>query len=165
VTRRIPIPTAIEALLGGERLAEPLGPINGWTWGNGTTTTRTYDTDGKVTQISGAGLKTYSYNDAFRISGITDTSTGASNWTYGYDLIDRLTSGVGGTTTRGWTFDATGNRLSETGSAPTTYTVSATNNRIVSTAGSLARTYGYDPVGNVLTYAAATLTSDRKRRS
>src|SRR5947209_4889301 len=30
---------------------EPLGPVNGWTWGNGTTTTRTYDADGKVTQI------------------------------------------------------------------------------------------------------------------
>ncbi len=36
---------------------EPLGPVNGWTWGNGATTTRTYDTDGKITQISSAGVK------------------------------------------------------------------------------------------------------------
>ena len=137
---------------------EPLGPVNGWTWGNGTTTARTYDTDGKVTQISSAGVKTYAYDNAFRISGITDTSAGASNWTYGYDLLDRITSGTSPSTSRGWTYDANGNRLTETGSAPSTYTVSATGNRISSITGALARTYGYDAAGNTTSYSGITTT-------
>src|SRR6202045_2993412 len=44
---------------------EPLGPVNGWTWGNGTITTRAYDTDGKISQIISAGTKVYTYDDAF----------------------------------------------------------------------------------------------------
>jgi YD repeat-containing protein len=31
---------------------EPLGPVSGWTWGNNTTTTRTFDADGKITRSS-----------------------------------------------------------------------------------------------------------------
>src|SRR6185437_3116301 len=44
---------------------EPLGPVNGWTWGNSTAASRTYDTDGKLSGIGSAGTKTYSYDDAF----------------------------------------------------------------------------------------------------
>jgi YD repeat-containing protein len=83
---------------------EPLGPVNGWTWGNGTSTTRTYDTDGKITQIVSAGTKIYSYDDAFRIIGISDTSPGASGWTYSYDALDRITTGSNASVTRGWSY-------------------------------------------------------------
>jgi hypothetical protein len=38
-----------------------------------------YDTDGKISQIVSAGTKTYGYDNAFRITGITDTSPGAAN--------------------------------------------------------------------------------------
>jgi RHS repeat-associated protein len=137
---------------------EPLGPVNGWTWGNGTSLTRTYDTDGVILQISAAGVKTLTYDDALRITGLSGTSTGASNWTYGYDLLDRITSGVGGSTTRGWTYDANGNRKSETGSAASTYTISGTKNRISSITGALPRTYTYDAAGHVLTYSTLTAT-------
>jgi YD repeat-containing protein len=65
---------------------EPMGPVNGWTWGNGTTTARTYDLDGKVSQIISNGTKAYTYDNAFRITGITDTASGASNWTYNYGV-------------------------------------------------------------------------------
>jgi YD repeat-containing protein len=100
---------------------EPLGPVNGWTWGNATTTSRTYTGDGAISQISSNGSKTFTYDNALRITGISDTSTGSSSWTYGYDSLDRLTSGADGTITRGWTYDANGNRLPETGSSPSTY--------------------------------------------
>jgi YD repeat-containing protein len=33
----------------------------------------------------------YSYNNAFRITGITDTDNAALSQTYGYDALDRLT--------------------------------------------------------------------------
>ena len=120
---------------------EPLGPVDGWTWGNGTTTTRNFDTDGKISQIVSAGTKTYSYDDAFRITGIADTATGASAWTYGYDALDRLTSGASVAVVRGWTYDANGNRLTESGSSPSTYSISSTSNRITGITGTLARTY------------------------
>ena len=143
---------------------EPLGPVNGWAWGNGTTTTRAYDTDGKITQIVSAGTKAYTYDNAFRITGLTDSSTGASSWTYGYDALDRLTSGASTSVTRGWTYDANGNRLTETGSAPSTYTVSPISNRIASITGSLARTYGYDAAGNTTSYGSAAASYNNAGR-
>jgi len=135
---------------------EPLGPVSGWTWGNSTTTTRSFDTDGKISQIVSAGTKTYSYDDAFRITGLTDTSPGAANWTYGYDNLDRLTSGTSPTVARGWTYDADGNRLTETGTASSTYSVSPTSNRIAGITGALARTYAYDAAGNTTGYSTVT---------
>jgi RHS repeat-associated protein len=143
---------------------EPLGPINGWTWGNGTTTTRTFDTDGKIAQIASAGTKVFAYDNAFRITGITDTSPGASNWSYGYDSLDRITSGSDSSVMRGWTYDANGNRQSETGSAASTYAVSPTSNEITSITGALARTYGYDAAGNTTSYATVTTTYNHAGR-
>ena len=32
-------------------LYDPFGPVRGWTWGNSTLAVRTYDADGKITQI------------------------------------------------------------------------------------------------------------------
>jgi RHS repeat-associated protein len=143
---------------------EPFGAVNGWTWGNGTVTTRAYDADEKVSQISSAGVKGYSYDDAFRITGITDTSTGSSNWTYGYDALDRLTSGINGTLTRGWTYDADSNRATETGTSPSTYHISASNNRLTSISGTLNRSYTYDLAGNTLTYGTFTHTYNNRGR-
>src|SRR5262249_53445941 len=138
---------------------EPLGPVNGWTWGNSTTASRTYDTDGKVSQVVDAGTKTLSYDNAFRITGITDTSTAAANWTYGYDLLDRITSGSASSgTTRGWTYDANGNRLTEYGTSASTYSIASTSNRISGITGTLARTYAYDAAGNTLSYSSVSAT-------
>jgi len=143
---------------------EPLGPVTGWTWGNGTTTMRTYDTDGKISQIVSAGTKTYGYDDAFRITGISDTSTGSANWTYGYDALDRITSGTSASVIRGWSYDANGNRLTETGTAASTYSISSTNNRITGITGALARSYGYDAAGNTTSYATVAATYNNAGR-
>jgi RHS repeat-associated protein len=144
---------------------DPFGPVKGWTWGNGTLMSRTYDQDGKLTQLDSAGLKTQGYDDAFRITSITDALVGANNWTYNYDSLDRLTGATKAVgTVRGWTYDANNNRLTETGSAPSSYTISATNNRVTSTTGALARTYGYDSAGNTLSYATVTSTYNNRGR-
>ena len=143
---------------------EPLGPVNGWTWGNGTTTTRTYDLDGKIGQLVSNGTKAYTYDNAFRITGITDTSSGASNWTYGYDALDRITSGSSSSISRGWTYDANGNRLTETGSSPSTYSIAPASNQITAIAGTLARTYGYDAAGHITSYSSMTATYNNAGR-
>ena len=67
-------------------------------------------------------------------------------------------------TTQAWTYDANGNRLTEAGTFAANYTVSPTSNRISSTTGTPARTYGYDAAGNALTYGTVTLAyNDRGR--
>jgi RHS repeat-associated protein len=143
---------------------EPFGPVSGWTWGNSTTASRSYDLDGKVAGVSSAGTKAFTYDDAFRVTGITDTATGSANWTYGYDAVDRLSSAVSGAATHGWSYDANGNRLAETGTAASSYTVSSTSNRLNGTTGVLNRAYSYDAVGNVLSDGAATTTYDPRGR-
>jgi YD repeat-containing protein len=134
------------------------GPTRGWTWGNSTLAIREYDTDGKITDIDSAGLKTYSYDDAFRITGITDATNSSLSQAYGYDLLDRLTSATGTSLNQGWTYDANGNRLTQTGSAASTYTVSSTSNRLSSVSGALSRAYGYDTAGNTTSDGTATFT-------
>lgn len=143
---------------------DPFGPLTGWSWGNGSAMTRVYDTDGKVSQFNSAGLKTYGYDNAFRITGITDTVTGANSYTYGYDSRDRLTSASKTGTTYGWTYDANGNRLTQTGTSATTFTISSTSNRISSSTGALARTYSYDSAGNTTGYTFATPAYNNRGR-
>src|SRR4029077_16354825 len=141
---------------------DTFGPLTSWTWGNGTTTTRTLDFDGNVTQIASSGTKAYAYDDAFRITGIQDYSNSANSYTYGYDALDRLTSAVKTGTTRGWTYDANGNRLTQTGTGAATYTINSANNRVSSISGGLTRTYTYDNAGSVLTYSTVTATYNNR---
>jgi RHS repeat-associated protein len=140
-------------------LYDPFGPARQWTWGNGAITVRTYDTDGKITQTDSGGFKTYGYDNAFRITTITDTVTPANSWsTLAYDNLDRLTSADKTGTTIGYTFDANGNRLTQTGTTAATYTVAGTNNRLSSVSGGLTRSYTYNTAGSALTTGATIHT-------
>jgi RHS repeat-associated protein len=146
---------------------DPFGPITSWIWGNGTAANRGFDTDGKITQVdnaNGASLKTYAYDDAFRITGISDAANSALSWTYGYDSLDRLNAASQSGISQGWTYDANGNRLTQTGTTPSTYTHSGTSNRVSTVAGSLSRTYAYDNAGNTLAYAGATFSYNNRGR-
>jgi RHS repeat-associated protein len=78
--------------------------------------------------------------------------------------LDRLTSGTNGTVTRGWTYDANGNRLTETGSSPSTYSIASGSNQITSITGALARTYLYDAVGNTVSYSTVNATYNARGR-
>lgn len=147
-------------------LYEPFGPARQWTWGNSTLTVRTYDTDGKVTQVDSGGLKTYGYDDAFRITGITDSTIPANSWAHAYDAMDRLTSATSSAVTQGWTYDGNGNRLTEIGSTPSTYTYASgpNSNRLAAITGALPRTYGYDAAGNTLNYSGVVFTYNNRGR-
>jgi YD repeat-containing protein len=146
---------------------DPFGPVSGWTWGNSTTVSRTYDTDGKISVITTAADPIdFNYDNAFRITGITDTTTPANSWTLNYDPLDRLTSASKSGTTYGWTYDANGNRLTQTGPVPTTYNIASTSNHLSSSTGATARTYAYDAAGNATSWSNDTFTySDRGRMS
>jgi len=134
---------------------EPFGVVSGWTWGNGSTSTRSFNTDGLISQIVSAGVTLgYGYDNANRISGITDSSNGTLSWTYGYDALDRLTSATTNSITDGWTYDANGNRMTQTGTNPITFSVNSGNNQLSSTSGSLVRSYSYDAAGNAQAYGS-----------
>jgi RHS repeat-associated protein len=144
----------------------PYGPVSGWIWGNSTTASRTYDTDGKISAIAtAADTINFGYDNAFRITSITDTGTGANTWTLGYDPLDRLTSAATTSTINGWTYDANGNRLTQTGTTAITFTPSTTSNQLNSTSGGLVRSYSYDAAGNTASYQGVSLTFNQRGRA
>jgi RHS repeat-associated protein len=151
------------ALLSGVTYS-PFGPITGWTWGNGTTVSRTYDEDGNPSQIVTAGdTHNYTVDNASRITGITDSTLPGYSWTFGYDSLDRVVSGQGNLT-RGYSYDTNGNRLTSTGTVAYTATNSTTNNQLNSTSGGLARTYTYDAAGNTTSFTGYTFTYNGRGR-
>jgi RHS repeat-associated protein len=132
---------------------EPFGGVKGWTWGDSTTVSRTFNGDGLISQIVSAGVTLgYSFDNASRITGISDSSNSALSWTYGYDAMDRITSGTTSAITDGWTYDANGNRLTQTGTTAITFSVSSTSNQLTGTSGGLSRSYTYDSAGNATSY-------------
>ncbi len=147
---------------------EPFGPVSGWTWGNGVTHTRSYDEDGAIAAIgtsdtNGVNLG-YTYDAGSRITSIFDAATNPNSWTFDYDLLDRLTVANGATQTQGWTYDANGNRLSETGTRARASTISATSNRLETLTGFLNRSYSYDAAGNATSYEDIILTYNNRGR-
>ena len=56
------------------------------------------------------------------------------------------------------TYDANGNRLSQSGSSASSYTVAGSSNRLTSVTGALTRTNTYDAAGNTLTTGATIHT-------
>jgi len=144
---------------------DPFGPATGWTWGNSTSVSHTYTEDGSIASItSAADTINFSEDNASRITGITDTGASAYSWTIGYDVLDRVTSGVQTATTYGWTYDANGNRLTQTGTSASMFTPSTTSNQLNSTTGSLARTYSYDAAGNTTGYGTSSLVYNNRGR-
>ena len=91
-------------------------------------------------------------------------SSHALTWTYGYDPLDRLTSGTTSAINDGWTYDANGNRLTQTGTNAITFSVSSTDNQLTATTGKLVRSYSYDAAGNTEGYGSYTFSyNDRGR--
>jgi RHS repeat-associated protein len=144
---------------------EPFGGVNGWTWGDNGTASRTFNGDGLISQIVTAGVTLgYSFDNANRITGISDSSNSALSWTYGYDSLDRLTSATTSAITDGWTYDADGNQLTQTGTTPITFSVSSASNQLNATTGSLVRSYAYDAAGHTTGYGTNGFTyNDRGR--
>ena len=131
---------------------EPFGAVNGWTWGNGSLAERTFDADGNVTQVANAGVNTYSYDDAGRISTATDEISPDLSWLYDYDKLDRMTAATpglgGGQTSTGvaYAYDANGNQTTQ---GSLSFSIAPGSNRLNNVSGGLTRSYSYDAAGNV----------------
>lgn len=146
-------------------IREPFGAVRQWAWANGMFAARTVDHDGHVIQVdSGGEAYQYAYDNAGRLSSMSNISNSALSWTYTYDNRDRLSTAQRTGVAYGWTYDANGNRLSQSGMNTTDFTMSASSNRLTSTAGALVRTYTYDAAGNATAFSNRSLMFNNRGR-
>jgi RHS repeat-associated protein len=139
-------------------LYEPFGTVRGWTWANGTTEVRLHNTDGNPSLLTGIESVSISYDNAYRISSVTNSSNSTLSWNYGYDSMDRLTSASKSGTSLGWTYDANGNRLQQTGApaasalpnAGLSFTYNGRNRMATATAAGTTTNYIYNALGQLI---------------
>jgi RHS repeat-associated protein len=126
------------------------------------------DSDGRISSYSlGAASYGIDFDLASRITGIAETGNPPNTNTYGYDLLDRLTSAILPSTTYGYSYDGVGNRLTKAvGAGTDTYTYSSTSNRIATLTPSSgpARSFTLDPNGSTTADGLNTYTYDVRGR-
>ena len=137
----------------------PFGPISSAGYHNGIAEAWTFDLDYRATNIADTlphrtvQSLAYVYDSDNNVSSITDAVNAANIQTFGYDVLNRLTSatsGTGGYGIYGWTYDKLGNRLTQTvGSATTTYTYTPGNRLATITVGGLKTTVVTNANGNI----------------
>jgi RHS repeat-associated protein len=148
---------------------QPFGPPNALTFGNTVAELRSFDLDYRLTALADAGNNpvqglTYGYNAANDVLSIADAVTPANSQSLGYDVLDRLTGAGGGYGALAWSYDANGNRLTESPAAPTLDGLGSVTGLAYNQAGRLAGTtagaqqitqYTYDAFGQRLAKVGA----------
>ena len=158
-------------LLNGVQYS-PFGPVAGWTWGNGTQSSRTYDVDGHLTQIQSAGTSTYTFLDDGTIGSRSDDAehdysvvpgatsfsvntasnqltgtTGVQSATYSYDQAGNTTGN--GTLTYG--YNGAGRMIAATqGATTTTFAINALGQRVSKTSSAGITLFAYDEQGHLV---------------
>ncbi len=122
------------------------------TLGNGQVWSNSLDQDGRVVNYTlGAVTYTIAWDAANRITGITSSQT-ATNRTFGYDNLDRITGFASTGRSQSFGYDATGNLLAKTdvtSGTTTNYTfsIAPTSNRMTGIS-NLGIGYSFDAAGN-----------------
>ena len=130
----------------------PFGGVKRMTLGNGQVWSNSLDQDGRVRTYTLAGVTyTIAWDAANRITGITSSQT-ATNRTFGYDNLDRITGFATTGRSQSFAYDATGNLLAKsdlTGATQTNYTfsIAPTSNRMTGIS-SMGIGYSFDAAGN-----------------
>ncbi|WP_279363246.1 RHS repeat-associated core domain-containing protein [Xanthomonas sacchari] len=131
----------------------PFGPVAGWTYGNGRPMQRVLDQDYRplaVNDTRSDGLAVgFAFDPVGNLSALTAPGNTAPVIKLDYDPLGRLTAfkdGPTDTVIDGYTYDATGNRLSaKVNTSTQTYSYPTASHRLNSVAG-IARSY--DAAGN-----------------
>jgi YD repeat-containing protein len=137
------------------------GRLVGYTTG-AVTHNFTYDNANRAQRIlatgSGATLDlTYTYDQVGNVRTIADPRPGASQ-TFTLDPLDRLTTADGPWGQLNWSYDAAGNRLTQGGAMPVTYTYQASTQRLTSSSGAMAESFTYNAVGQLTGDGRGTYT-------
>ena len=119
----------------------PFGPVSGWSWGNGTQSSRSYDVDGRLFQIQSAGTSTYTFLDDGTISSRSDDAD------HDYSVVPGSTS---------FAVNNTSNQLTgATGVQPVTYSYDLAGN----TLGNGTLTFSYNGAGRMIAASQGTTTT------
>ena len=150
----------------------PFGPVTGWSWGNGTQSSRSYDVDGHLTQIQSAGTSTYTYLDDGTISSRSDDAEhdysvlpGTTSFTVN-NASNQLT-GATGVQSLSYSYDSAGNTLGNgtltfgyngagrmvaatQGTSTTNFAVNALGQRVSKTSSAGTTLFAYDEQGHLI---------------
>jgi YD repeat-containing protein len=149
VTGTVPASTTYASSIG----YHGSGKMASISYANNVATTFGYDNRFRLSTINGGPtgslLKvTLGYDDASNLTSWTDGLNAAWSKTFGYDFVDRLTTGsIGASTSFGFAYDALGNRTSATTNGVTTAQTYDGANRLVGFNGGTG-SFLYDGRGN-----------------
>jgi len=134
----------------------PFGPVKSIELLNGIVHSRELDANGLPSRVTLGGIATdYGYDLAGRITSLDVDGGTAYDQSFGYDAADRITSYTGHPGTRGFTYDANGNRSSQTIAGMVTSIVMQSGSNRVQTVGNT--TYGYLASGEITQFGSPTL--------
>jgi RHS repeat-associated protein len=124
---------------------DPVSNMKSVAFGNGLEQSWTYDSDDRISSIVAGSVMnlSYTYDPVGNITSISDGLDPSKSKTYSYDAVNRLSGAAGPWGSLAWTYDANGNRLSQTDD--TTYSYSYSANRLMSINNTQ---YKYDNNGN-----------------
>ena len=146
---------------------KPFGGIASLTYGNGLARTVGYDQQYRINSIVTGAVQNVSYTlDANgNITGITDNLNPTKNKSFGYDVLDRLTSATGPWGTLSWMYDPVGNRQAQVENGGTSiYSYQAGTNKLTSVSGAQSLSFAFDANGNATTENAKTFTYNQNNR-
>lgn len=147
---------------------DPFGPLKFITFGNNEQENRAIDLDYRVSQVTDTNSASvnlldlkYTYDAATNITSIVDSLNAANTQTFGYDVLNRITSaasGAGGYGSLAWSHDKNGNLLTRTvGSTSTSYSYATGSNRIASyMSAGVTTTVATNANGNITSIPPAT---------
>jgi RHS repeat-associated protein len=136
----------------------PMGPLAGFTFGNGVALSLTFDQDYQLTGIGAINGTTtiqdltLGYDNAGNITSIADNYQTGRSQTFGYDNLNRLNSASGAYGALSFTYDGVGNRTTRVvGGTTETFNHASTSNRLTGTtiSGSPVRTISYANSGQI----------------
>ena len=144
----------------------PFGPVSGWTWGNGTQTSRAFDVDGQLTEIDSAGKSVFTFLDDGSISSRSDDADDSysvvpGTATFAISPTSNQIQSASGTLTRTYNYDASGNTLglgsmsfsyntagrmisATNGNQTTAFTVNGLGQRVSKTSSAGTTLFAYD---------------------
>ncbi len=127
----------------------PFGAVSGWQWASGLTTTRTYDTDGRIQAIASAGQTSYAYYGDGTLETVTSDSPAVfTTATVGTSITpstgSNQLSSISGGISRSYSYDSAGH-VSNDGTH--TFIYNDAGRLITATTAGVTTTYTYNAFG------------------